>query len=98
MQINNVKGNFRQQKIINQYQKLLKDYSNDINLYVASFVVQTSKGIYIRSLSQDLCKKLNILGFCNDITRTNNGEYSIENSKSLIDLFGKNYDNILKLP
>lgn len=95
--INCVKGNFRQEKIISQYKSLIKKENINVNVVVASFMVQTSKGIYIRSLSQDICKKLNAIGFTYNIVRTFNGEYSINNSYSLIDFFGINYDKIIYL-
>lgn len=95
-QINKLSGEFRQQKILDQYNEILLKYDNDFSVYVANLTVTTSKGLYIRTLSQDLCDELNINGFLFNLVRTNNGKYSIKNSTTLIDLFGENYDNILK--
>lgn len=65
----------------------LIDYSNDL----IKFKVLVSKGTYIRSLIEDICKKLNTYGTMNSLIRTKQGSFIIENSYSLNDIENNNY-------
>lgn len=47
------------------------------------FTVSCSKGTYIRSLCEDIAKKLGTVGFMSDLTRLKVGEFSIQKSISL---------------
>ena len=80
--INKVGGDFRQHVIIEGWEKLV---SGDMIL-VCKIRVEMSKGLYVRSLAQDICKKLNVLGIANNIVRSKNGSYSKENSLNLKDI------------
>ena len=50
-----------------------------------------SKGTYIRSLIEEICQKLNIIGTMNSLVRTKQGTFSIENSYSIEDVKLGNY-------
>ncbi len=62
------------------------------NIDSASFVVECSKGTYVRTLAYDLCKHLNICGFVSKLTRTKVGDFLLENSiDNILDLELQNY-------
>lgn len=89
-QINKIKmvhGDFRQKEIINNWKKILKAVNSQKyfpkTLQKASFRVETSSGIYIRSLSQDIAVKLERAAFCSQIVREKNGRFSQRNSHRL---------------
>lgn len=63
---------------------------------IIKFRVVVSKGTYIRSLIQDICKKLNVIGTMSDLTRTKQGIFKLEDSYMLSDIENNNY-NSLKL-
>lgn len=69
-------GEFRQGQISQGWKSLSELV--DINEMVvrATFTVETSRGLYIRSLSQDICYKLGVLGFVTRLVRTQNGIYT----------------------
>ena len=48
-----------------------------------SFKVTVSKGTYIRSLIKDICLKLETIGTMNNLVRTKQGDYKIEDSYTL---------------
>lgn len=80
--IQRIDGDFRQQKIIDQWNSI----SIPLNLSSLKVKVTTSKGIYVRSLSQDICENLGVIGFTYNLARTKNGEYQKQNSKSIEEL------------
>ena len=63
------------------------DYHNDL----LKFRVVVSKGTYIRSLIQTICKNLNTIGTMNNLIRTRQGKFKIENSYTLNDIANNNY-------
>ncbi len=87
--INNIKGDLRQQEIREQWKYLLnpKNKITPEKLQLAKIQVQLSKGLYIRSLSQDIAHKLNTSAFVYTLIRTANGKYTKSNSKSLNEVF-----------
>jgi len=89
-----VKGDFRQELLISQWQKFI---GKDKKVIKAKFEVEMSKGLYVRSLSQDICKKLGCLGFTYSIIRTRNGIYGKQESVTPEKLFGSrhNFDNFV---
>jgi len=87
--LNFVKGNFRQKPIISQWEKLA---GTEKKVIKAKFEVEMSKGLYVRSLSQDICKKLDCLGFTYSIVRNKNGIYGREEAISTKELFGSRHD------
>lgn len=92
--LNSVKGNFRQEPIISQWKKFA---NSDRKVIRAKFEVEISKGLYVRSLSQDICKKLGCLGFTYSIVRTKNGNYGKKEAVKVEKLFGsrRNFDNLI---
>lgn len=63
----------------------------DFNEKGFTFKVTVSKGTYIRSLINDICKKLNTIGTMEELIRTKQGEYKIEDSYTLEDIKTKNF-------
>ena len=51
-----------------------------------SFKCSVSKGTYIRSLINDICNNLGIIGTMSNLQRTKQGKFSIENAVSLDDI------------
>ena len=81
-----VKGDFRQKKIITQWENLLKNDKQQNNFLIITLEAVTTKRTYIRSLIQEISQKLNLPMTAFSITRTKNGPFSIEdcaNKKSL---------------
>lgn len=91
--INSVQGDFRQKEILNQWQKMLplpsdrcfagtfenqKKYSKKYQ--VAKIKIACSSGTYIRSIANELGKKLKTGGVILSLTRTKVGEFEIKDS------------------
>ena len=72
---------------VNIYSLELLSYSNNI----ITFKTNVSKGTYIRSLIQDLCTNLNTIGTMNNLIRTKQGNFTIEDSYALEDIKNNNY-------
>ena len=51
-----------------------------------TFKCNVSKGTYIRSLINDICNKLNVIGTMSNLKRTRQGKFSIEDSIKLDDI------------
>ena len=51
-----------------------------------TFKCNVSKGTYIRSLINDICKKLGVIGCMSDLIRTKQGKFYIENALDLDDI------------
>lgn len=84
-----VKGDFRQEKILNRWQKMLPfpsdrcfagTFENQKEYQVAKIKIACSSGTYIRSVANDLGKKLKTGGTLLSLTRTKAGEFEIKNS------------------
>jgi tRNA pseudouridine55 synthase len=96
--LENINGDFRQEEIIKQWQ----DCKNELStidtppVFVAKFYAETSRGLYIRSLSQDICEKLGTISFVYSLVRIKNGNYTKADCLSLDSLFGEKYATILK--
>lgn len=69
-------GEFRQEQILKGWDTLLESTDTQEMVVRATFTVETSRGLYIRSLSQDICYKLGVLGFVTRLVRTQNGIYT----------------------
>lgn len=74
------KDDFRQEKIVPQYKKLL-DKSQTYLLMKAH--AHVSSGTYIRSLCNDLGEELECMGISLEITRTRSGNYYLKDSLHL---------------
>lgn len=84
-ELKTIQGNFRQEKIIKQWEEHISKLDPKVKTQVAKISVTTSRGIYVRSLSQDICAKLHASGFVTKLTRTQNGPYS-KNKCFMLDL------------
>lgn len=69
--------------------KLLK-YNNDW----IKFRVIVSKGTYIRSLIEDICEQLDTVGTMQELIRTKQGYFKLENSFNIKDIENKTYVEI----
>ena len=69
-------------RMVNVYSLELLEFNNDI----IKFKTKVSKGTYIRSLIEDLCYKLNVIGTMNSLVRTKQGRFNIENALNLEDI------------
>lgn len=58
----------------------------EFNGNLIKFKACVSKGTYIRSLIEDICEKLNVLGTMYSLVRTKQGEFGIDVSKDLNDI------------
>ena len=87
--ISKITGDFRQQKVLNQWQ----NYKFKAVYQLARVEVTMTKGLYVRSLVTDIASKLNFSAFAFSITRTGNGNYTKQNAKTLEEVFGNNYLN-----
>lgn len=65
----------------------LIDYEKDI----IKFKTHVSKGTYIRSLIEDICEKLGTIGTMNNLIRTKQGGFDIEDSFILADIKNGNF-------
>jgi len=90
------KGEYRQKEIIQNW-KEFKSKNTNWDVQTAAFCAELSRGLYVRSLSQDIVKKLGKIGFVSKLVRTGNGEYTKENSCTLNELFGENFDHEMLL-
>ncbi|MBN1162539.1 hypothetical protein JXA34_02210 [Patescibacteria group bacterium] len=85
-------GHFRQEKIIGQWEKAVAGIDPNVVAALGTFYAETSRGIYVRSLSQDICRDLNAEGFVTSLRRVMNGPYTKKDCKSLGKLFGGSFD------
>ncbi len=65
----------------------LLNYERDL----ITFKVLVSKGTYIRSLINDICLKLNTIGTMNNLIRTKQGKFKIEDSYTLAEIKNQKY-------
>ena len=78
----------------------IKDvYINDIELLSFednkfTFKCNVSKGTYIRSLINDICNKLGVIGTMSNLTRTKQGKFDIKDSINIEDI---SYDKIIPM-
>nr|MBP7928167.1 hypothetical protein [Patescibacteria group bacterium] len=80
-----VQGDFRQVQILQNWNTLASMHPT-IKIQMAKLRVKMSKGLYVRSLSQDICSHLDCLGFAHNIVRVSNGVYTRQSCISIIDL------------
>lgn len=91
--IKKVSGDLRQEIILDQWKSFTFEEGNISSEYIfqATIEVQITKGLYIRSLSQDICRELSVPGFVARLVRTKNGSYDKTNSRMLIEIFGSDF-------
>lgn len=82
--IDMVKGDFRQKEILKKWQeKMLPNLSDSKNkeaFWTAKIKIKCSSGTYIRSIANDLGKKIKTGGVILSLTRTKVGDFEIKNS------------------
>lgn len=66
-------------RLVHIYSLEVLEFNNDI----IKFKTKVSKGTYIRSLIEDLCDKLGVLGTMSSLVRTKQGRFSIEEALDL---------------
>jgi tRNA pseudouridine(55) synthase len=81
-------GEFRQKEIMADWNRFKKDHSPNQDLQKIRIKVEISRGMYVRSLSQDICKKLDTIGFVSELIRTKNGKYNKKDCEKLKNIFG----------
>jgi tRNA pseudouridine55 synthase len=77
--IRKVEGPLRQEIIINGWENFLKKHKTNEKVTTATIRVENSRGLYVRSLSQDICRALGTVGFVSNLVRTANGIYTRDN-------------------
>ncbi len=94
--LENIVGDFRQGPIISQWKEYLKKLSGESEkVIVAKIKVETTRGIYVRSLSQDITDKIGEVGFVYFLVRTKNGDYEKSDCRTLEDIFGVGFCDTL---
>lgn len=78
-------------RTINIYNIYLEKFDSKNNEVI--FIVECSKGTYIRTLCEDIAKKLNTIGCMKELERLQVGRFSIESSIKIGEL-KENKDNI----
>lgn len=76
--IKKVKGDFRQEKILTQWGKILKNNA-DVEFQTAKIKIKCSSGTYIRSIAHNLGEKLKTGAVLLSLKRTMVGEFNIKN-------------------
>lgn len=66
--------------------------SIDVKNTEIKFRVECSKGTYVRSLCEDIAKKLNTVGFMKDLNRIKVGEFDIQNAIKIDELLNNSKD------
>ena len=74
-------------KKVNIYDIKLLDFHDDL----IKIEVNVEKGTYIRSLIRDICEKLNTVGTMNNLIRTKQGKFKIEDAYSIKDIKEGNF-------
>jgi len=71
---------------IYKIQRLSNIYYSSDNYPQVDILLTVSKGFYVRSFVRDMCNILKVSGLLQDLRRTKNGIYSIENAKKINDI------------
>jgi tRNA pseudouridine55 synthase len=88
------KGEFRQSEIADAWKVFLQTVP-DHRVETAKIKVVMTKGLYIRSLCQDIANKVGKPAFVSQLIRTKNGQFAQEHCSTLENLFGINQDQDL---
>ena len=67
----------------------------DVQNKTVEFRVHCSKGTYIRTLCENIAKKLDTVGYMKELNRTRVGEFSIDDSITIEELENGNYNNFI---
>ncbi|MGH7204368.1 MAG: hypothetical protein ACREHC_08035 [Candidatus Levyibacteriota bacterium] len=74
-----LKGDFRQEAIMERWQRFFVENSNEM-FSTATFTLQCSSGTYVRSIADELGKKISCGAITLDILRIKLGEYVLEDT------------------
>lgn len=77
----------RPKRRVSIYYLELISFTND----TITFKTKVSKGTYIRSLIQDICAKLNVIGTMSSLTRISQGNFNIDSAYTIEDIKNNNY-------
>tara|TARA_Y100000310_G_scaffold273705_1_gene289336 strand:- start:13878 stop:14648 length:771 start_codon:yes stop_codon:yes gene_type:complete len=80
--IKKVSGNFRQRKVLNEWEKYFDTHVGDI-FYIVSAQVYCSSGTYVRGLVHDIGQDLGSSATTLHITRTHVGDFTLRDSKKI---------------
>ncbi len=83
--ISRVTGDFRQKETIERWNNLLSNVEED-NFKVVELKISCSSGTYIRSIAHEAGKKMKASALLFDLTRTEVGNWAIDDSISIFDL------------
>jgi tRNA pseudouridine55 synthase len=70
--------------VINKLELTTFEFNN--GLWRAGFILNCSKGTYVRSLARDVAKKLNSVGYLDNLRRTKIGNIDLNQAYSLEEL------------
>jgi tRNA pseudouridine55 synthase len=87
-------GDFRQQEILNAWSAFLAS-TQDTIVETAKVRVVMTRGLYVRSLCQDIAHKTDKPAFVSSLVRTKNGRFSKTDCASLESLFGTTHNSDL---
>jgi len=76
-----LEGDFRQKEIIKNWKKILNEKKEDY--YLITVIIKCSSGTYIRSIANDIGKKLNSGAILYNLIRTRLGKYSLKDCKKI---------------
>jgi len=77
IRINKVKGDFRQKEILKIWGKVLSDEKMPKHFFVASFKIKATSGTYVRTIANDLGRKIGLPALAYTIKRTKIGKFEI---------------------
>lgn len=80
--INNLEGDFRQEEILKKWNQLLEP-NLETKYILADITISCSTGTYIRSIANDLGKKLNTSAILINLKRTKVGKYGLKGSMKI---------------
>lgn len=80
--VRSIEGVFRQEKIISAWDEFL-NVTEDMLLPLVTVRCTLTRGMYVRSLSQEICALLGVPGFVFKLVRVRNGSFTRENSLPL---------------
>lgn len=67
------------------YKISLEDFQKSNRFFLATLKILSGRGVYIRSIANDLGKKLKVGGFLYQLTRTKIGDFSLKDAVTLED-------------
>lgn len=81
-----VVGDFRQDQVIDQWEKIGSDHCIRREVYLSELTLVTSRRFYARSFVQNLSKKLAIPATVYSLRRTQNGPFVLSQELTTVDV------------